>query len=349
MPAFRTQTGCSSPKIPHIPNLSTLVCQEENMIISQACELFDLYMASGNYSDTTRVMYRWALRLLISYLKDPQLQAIKPEHLDRFWAYLRHEYVPTRMNGKTHPLSGRSLENIWTAQRSFFSWCIKSGKLKKRPDLLVDQPKYAERIIQPFTPEEVNLLIKHAQRTRPANTDRRSSFTMPRSTAKRDTAIIMLLADTGMRVSECARLRLADFDIPGSTVTVQPFGTGRKTRQHTQSLSKSTNLALMEYKLQRGDLDPDSPFFITIQGNPMNKDSIRGVLSEIGRSAGIPNVHPHRFRHFFLSMRAADGAGEFVLTEELGLTTTKTARHYVHLEKMKRNRPPLIMDRVLKS
>lgn len=321
------------------------------MNISQACELFDLYMASGNYSDTTRVMYRWALRLLSTHLNDPQLQAIKPQDLDRFWAYLRHEYTPTRMNGKTHPLSGRSLENIWTAQRSFFSWCIKSGKLKKRPDLLIEQPKYAERIIQPFTPEEVNRLIKHAQRTRPANTDKRSSFTMPRSTAKRDTAIIMLLADTGMRVSECARLRLVDIDIAAATVTVQPHGTGRKTRQHTQSLSKSTLLAIMEYKLhreERGSMDQDDPLFVTIQGNPMNKDSIRGVLNEIGRAAGIPNVHPHRFRHFFLSMRAADGAGEFVLTEELGLSTTKTARHYVHLEKMKRNRPPSIMDRVIK-
>jgi len=48
-------------------------------------------------------------------------------------------------------------------------------------------------------------------------------------------------------------------------------------------------------------------------------------------------------------MRAADGAGEFVLTEELGLSTTKTARHYVHLEKMKRNRPPAIMDKILRS
>jgi integrase len=321
------------------------------MNLLPAIEAFDFSLSSGNYSDQTRAVYQWALRLLAAHLGDVRISETKPADLDRFWSYIRHDYVPTRMNGKTDPLAGRSLENIWTAERSFFGWLLKTGKIKKRPDLNIAQPAYSERVIQPFTAEEVVKLIKAAARTKPAETTRRKTFTMPRQTAKRDTAIIMLLADTGMRVSECARLNWGDFDLRNGTVTIRAFGTGRKTKEHSQLISRSTRLAIHEYKIWREEREnlsimPYDLLFVTLKGNPMNKDSIRGVLAEIGRSAGVLNAHPHRFRHFYMSTRAADGAGEYVLINELGLSTTKTARHYVNLERMKKVPKPMIMDRL---
>jgi hypothetical protein len=40
----------------------------------------------------------------------------------RFLDYLRHEYVPTRWNGNTKPLSPSSIRNYWVGLRSFWNW-----------------------------------------------------------------------------------------------------------------------------------------------------------------------------------------------------------------------------------
>lgn len=324
------------------------------MDLKRTIDTFLLYMSANGYSRSTQTLYTWALGLLCNRLENPELKDIKPDHMDHFWAWLRNDYVPNRTNKKTDPLSGRSLENIWTAERSFFRWCEESGKLRKRPDLHIKRPEYAERVIEPLSEDEVNRLIEASKRTRIANTKTRTPFTSPRATAKRDTAIIMVLADTGMRVSECARLVRSDIDFNLSTITVQAWGTGRKTKYRVLDIGKNTRLALAEYLNWREEkedttIEQDSLIFRTLRGNPMDKDSIRQVLEEIGKSAGIPNVHPHRFRHFYASEMAADDMAEFNLMENLGQTTNKMARRYVHLNRIRRKKKTSIVDKIRKK
>lgn len=324
------------------------------MNLSQALQTWYLWLSANGYSQTTITMYRWALALLESRLGDPLLRQIRPEDMDSFWSWLRNDYQPTRASKKTDPLSGRSLENVWTAQRSFFGWCIETGKLKRRPDEHIRRPEYAEREIQPFTEEEISRLLDAARFTRLASTTRRVPFRMARPTAARDSALIMLLADTGMRVSECARLTRADFDFNASTVTIRAFGTGRKTKERTLDIGKQTRLAVWEYILWRegregAEVEPDETLFLSLPGNSMNKDSIRQVLHEIGLSAGIPDVHPHRFRHFYTSQRAADGAGEYELLHDLGQTSSRMPRRYVHMHRVTRAKRPSPVDRIKKG
>jgi integrase/recombinase XerD len=37
-------------------------------------------------------------------------------------AYLRTEYIPTRLTGKTQPLSPKTIRNIYITLSSFFTW-----------------------------------------------------------------------------------------------------------------------------------------------------------------------------------------------------------------------------------
>jgi len=310
---------------------------------------FLLYV-SGNMSLTTRDLYSWALSRLSAHLGNPELKSIKPDDLDSFWSWLRNDYVPTRMSGNTAPLSGRSLENIWTAQRSFFKWCVDTGRLKRRPDLHIRRPEYSETEVEPFTEDEVRRMILCAERTRIARTDgKRTPFTMPRNTARRDVAIIMLLAETGIRVSECARLARGDISFDKSEVTIQPYGTGRKTKYRKLEIGKATREALWEYIAWREHrehkpLADDDVVFISMRGNPMNKDSIRQVIEEIGLAAGVENAHPHRFRHFYTSVMAAEDVGEAELREKLGQTSGKMVRRYTHLHRVKRKKRISIVD-----
>lgn len=320
-----------------------------NMDMRKAVDLFLLSISANGYSKATQDLYSWALALLINYLHNPDIRDITPALLDQFWHWVRNDYKPTRKNKSTAPLSGRSLENIWTAERSFFNWCITTAKIKKRPDEQIKKPRYAEREIMPLSELEIARLLDAAKQTRISVTEKRTPFTMTRATAKRDIALIMVLVDTGIRVSECARLTKSDINFDSSEITVQPFGSGRKTKHRILTIGKNTRLALWNYILEREEagenIQPDDILFVSKSGRSMDKDSIRHILLAIGSNAGIPNVHPHRLRHTFASEAAIEGANEYELMRDLGQSTAKMARRYVHMQNRRRNHTSII-DRI---
>ena len=317
------------------------------MLLNKAVDLFLLTIRSNGFSIETIKLYDWCLKFLVVKLDNPKLKDIKEDDLIMFWDWIRNDYKPKRNNKSLEPLAGRSLENIWAAERSFFNWAIKTGKIDSRPDIHIDRPRYAEREILPLTSEQVQDLLTAAMYTKPAKTNNRKSFQMKRPTYKRDVAIIGLLVDTGIRVSECARIRFGDFSFDELEVIIQPFGSGRKTKQRTLPFGKNTKIALLEYRFEREEkenqlLDYDDLFFISSKGNPMDRTSIRHMVIEIGRLAGIRNANPHRLRHTFASFMASQGASEFEIMKFLGQTSSKMASRYVHLHNIRNNRSSVL-------
>lgn len=302
-----------------------------SMVLSTAVEGYFMAKDADDYSKETLKIYRWALNLMTEYLKDPKVKSIKSSDLQSFYAYLRNEYVPHRTNGDTSPLKPRSIENAWTAIRSFYNWATEELGIEKRPDSTLKRPRYKPAEIQPFTEDEVKKILKACERTREAVTHDRSSFTMRRSTANRDKAIIMVLLDTGLRVSECARLRIKDINFQTSEVFIQPFGTGRKTKSRHVYLGKVTSRMVWKYIAERHDAGPEDPVFISRDDRPMDRNSIRLVLNEAGVRANVRNVHPHRFRHTFAIEYLRNGGDVFTLQRLLGHSSLEMVQHYLTL------------------
>jgi site-specific recombinase XerD len=97
--------------------------RDQSMSLSVALDGFFRTRSADGYSPNTLKMYKWALGLMERFLEtNPLVAEIKPEDLQDFFIWLRDDYKPNRTNGKTDPLTGRSLENIWTTMRSFFNW-----------------------------------------------------------------------------------------------------------------------------------------------------------------------------------------------------------------------------------
>lgn len=112
------------------------------MELHKAIEGFLIARTADGYSPETLKMYRWALELISTQLGEMEVGAIRASDLERFWNWVRTDYRPTRMSGDTSPLTGRSLENIWTASRSFFNWAVDTFDLTERPDLKIRRPRY---------------------------------------------------------------------------------------------------------------------------------------------------------------------------------------------------------------
>ena len=96
--------------------------------------------------------------------------------------------------------------------RSFFNWANKEMGIE-RPDDDIPMPVSETKTIIPYSENDVNSLIKGCDFTNESNSIKRKSFRMRRNTRYRDKAIILLLLDTGLRVSECTRLRIGDIDL----------------------------------------------------------------------------------------------------------------------------------------
>ena len=111
------------------------------------------------------------------------------------------------------PLSSATVGNYDKYLRTFFNWLVKTERLHSSPMEKIDSPIVRSHQIQPFSKDEQKILINAAARSR-----------HPR----RDTAIALLLLDTGMRASELCGLTLDDIDLQRNRCTV--LGKGNKRR-----------------------------------------------------------------------------------------------------------------------
>jgi site-specific recombinase XerD len=113
---------------------------------------------------------------------------------------------------------------------------------------------------------------------------------------RRDEALIRLLLDCGVRISEACGLRVDDMDLDQGMAIV--LGKGRKRR--AAYFSARTTRALDRYIRMRAQhrwahLDA---LFLTQRG-ALSADGARDRVRYRGELAGIQDVHPHQFRHTF--------------------------------------------------
>jgi integrase/recombinase XerD len=293
---------------------------------------FLLSLRARGYAPATIELYRYVLDTLADYLDDPEVNKIGQTDLERYFVYLRDEYKPTRTNGDTSPLSGSSLQNHWKGIRAFFAWALDELRLKKRPDLRLKLPKNNPKVIRPLSQDEVKSLLIAAERTKEANPGNRRSYTMRRPTADRDFAILFTLLDTGVRVGELARLTVGDVNLDTGEVNVEPYGeSNRKTKGRVVFVGKSALRAIWRYLANRDNPEAGEPLVVTRNGQPMNRNSIRLLLVDMGKRAGVANVHPHRFRHTFAIEFLRNDGDVFSLQRLLGHADLETVKIYLEL------------------
>lgn len=301
----------------------------KDLFLSIAIEGFLIARKADGYSPSTIAQYKWGLNRFLLQTGDRAVTDYSITDFRAFMAWLRTDYKPNRSSGNTSPLSDGSLFNAWKAIRAFYLWLHDEYQIP-RPDLEWKRPQFEYPEIVPFTEEEVRHLLSAAEFTASAQTNGRKSFKMRRPTAKRDRALILLLLDSGVRVSECARLKMSDVNLEVGEIHVQPFRSSRKSKPRTIPIGAKTIKSLWIYQALQKRVNDDF-IFLTKDGKKMDKDSIRLVLHEIGDRAGVVNVHPHRFRHTFAIQYLRNGGDIFTLKKILGHSTLKMVEKYLSI------------------
>jgi site-specific recombinase XerD len=172
--------------------------------------------------------------------------------------------------------------------------------------------------------------------------------------AQRDRILLMLLYNTGARVSELAGLRIQDVSLE-SRMSVHIRGKGRKNR--SVPLWRQT-VKLLRAWLRQLDGSPDSPLLPNARGNPMTRSGIAQRLKvAVKRAAskhstlGSARISPHTIRHTTAMHLLQSGVDLSVIAMWLGHESTQTTHQYLDadLESKKRALACLEPPRVRRS
>lgn len=300
-----------------------------DLLLSKAINEFIHAREADGYSPSTMIQYRWGLELLLICINDKPVHTITLANLRTYMAWLQTTYIPKRPGGDESPLSGGSLFAAWKSVRALFLWLASEYKIE-RIDLDWKRPSFEYPEIIPFTQYEVARLLEGAEFTREAQTVNRQPFRMHRSTSTRDKALILLLLDTGLRVSEAARLRRQDINLEIGDLHVQPYRSSRKSKPRTVPMGIKTVKAIFKYLNSRNPKNVKNDLVFQTHGyKPMNKDSIRQVIAAIAERVDVADAHPHRFRHTFAIQFLRNGGDIFTLQRLLGHTSLKMTQVYL--------------------
>lgn len=296
-----------------------------------------LLVFSSTFSSSTERIYRVHLRQLEEYLKSRQVYDIDhlaSQHFVDFFHYLKYDYKPRRLSGDQSPYAPASLANAWCAIRMLDKFLVDEFHLQPMTTK-IKKPTWKPPQIEPLSKEEIEKILAAAAYTTQASTKDRKSFKMKRPTGIRDTCLVLILLDTGLRAGEVARLTLSDYNDTTGELRIKPFGSGRKTKPRTVYLGKTARRATWRYLAERKkdeNLRPEDPFFTTGDDKPLTMNAIRLITRRLGERAGVANVHPHRFRHTFAIEFLRNGGNMYVLSEKLlGHSDLKITRRYLAL------------------
>jgi site-specific recombinase XerD len=139
-------------------------------------------------------------------------------------------------------------------------------------------------------------------------------------------AVVEILLQTGIRISELANLRLEDVDT--DKLIIQPF---ESHPQREVPLNKAAQTALAEYLKSRPKARAKN-VFITKTGQPFLIRNVRTAIDRYFKLCGIKNAKVNDLRHTFISHQLEAGTPLTLISKLVGhkrLTTTEKYLNFI--------------------
>jgi site-specific recombinase XerD len=152
---------------------------------------------------------------------------------------------------------------------------------------------------------------------------------------RRDRALLALMIQTGVRVSELVGLRVCDVHL-GTGHHIRVLGKGRKKR--ATPLTGEIVAVLRQWLTERGGA-PQDPLFPTRQGRPLSRYTVGLLVSKHANTAAADcpsltakRVTPHVLRHTTAMLWRAKGVDIATIALLLGHESTQTTHIYEHAD-----------------
>jgi site-specific recombinase XerD len=256
-------------------------------------------LRARNRSPKTISSYLEAVRLLAQHAGGRDLLSLRQSDIEAFLADQLDHHRPT-----TAAVRFRSLQQ-------FYRWAVDEELIERSP---------MAALRPPAIPEEPVAVLDEATLGRLLRSMNGRTFD-----DRRDTAIVRLFLDTGMRSSELASLSVADIDLDQDVAVV--LGKGRRPR--ACPFGDKTGQALERYLRERSKhrLARGPALWLGARG-VMTDNGIRQMLRRRAKQSGLDHLHPHMFRHTFAHRWLSEGGQEQDLMRLAGWRSREMLARY---------------------
>lgn len=242
--------------------------------ISDLSDSYDQFVFSrsiGNCAKGTIRFYHGKKNVIIPWFTDhgyTDLSDLTPNDIRQFLSDYRAD----------HTDSGTF--KIFAVFRTFLNWYWDEYDLQIRNP--ITKIKIARKECEPkagITMQEIEDMLKAAAST---------------EFAERDKAIILILADTGIRKTGFCSLRFRDVDLEKGEIKVF----GKNQHWSTKQLGTNARKAMRKYVNMIEGYKPDDLIWLARDGEPLTQSGVREVLRRLQH--GSENSHEfHAFRRFY--------------------------------------------------
>lgn len=272
--------------------------------LSKAHKDFLKFLGNEGRSTSTLIAYEKDIEQLTEYLFKQGVNLvgeIELPHLQSFMKTLAEQgMTPKTISRKTN------------STKTFFRFLQEEGHVEENVSELLRHPR-----VEPKAPRILSKLEYRALRDA-ARTDTRTF------------AIIEVLLQTGIRISELANIQLQHIKIDEATGTGTLFIPEMESHnERIVPLNKAAVSAIKLYLDVRPEIEENDHLFITKTGNPMLIRNIRATIDRFFKNAGIEAAKVNDLRHTFLAHHIKSGVSISYLSKIVGHKRVSTTEKYL--------------------
>lgn len=304
-----------------LPPITLIPCQSQGTVApsrtteTQPTDLrwmvAEEFLKARSLSPSSKRTYEQELKRFLAWTDQP-LRVVNHRTIAHYKAYLSQEFTYTDAHGNPQRLSKATINKALATVKSFFRWLHTTEQIERNPTQGVSLEKLPLGEAQDLSAEQAaalwQVLVQRGE------------------TQGRDLALIAVLSH-GLRASEVCGLNVGDYD--GVRVYVREAkddSTG--TVPLCREAREQVDAYLQWRQEQEGTLAQEDPLFLSAsrnnQGNRLTYSGLHNIVKGWGAAAGIPDLHPHQFRHSYatgLLLQGLDSLSAKTLTRHRSLAS----------------------------
>ncbi len=271
---------------------------------------YEQHLENDGKAEATIVAYTKDVEQLAKYVKKQgktEVAAINYEEVKQFKELL-----------KKRRYTNKSISRKINSIKSFFRYLKNESEVDSNPAEEISHPKIEQK-----PPRYLSKLEYRALRDA-CRGDARIA------------AIVELLLQTGMRISELANLRMEDVDLEREVIFIRP----QKSREGRKvPLNKAAKEALMDYLKVRPKAKEDT-IFLTKTCRPFLVRNIRSAINRYFGLAGIKDATVNDLRNTFIVEQLKAGTPLVYVSQLVGHKRITTTEKYLDLVEDKNEMAP---------
>jgi len=269
--------------------------------LKDAQQQYTTFLVSAGKANATVIAYTKDVEQLVEFVQKKgkfEIAAVSTEDIREFKSLLKKQRY-------TDKSISRKINSI----KSFFRYLISQNIITENVAVSVTHPKIVEK---------------------PPGVLSKVEYRALRDACKGDiriAAIVEVLLQTGMRISELANLKVQDIDLERNVIHITPNNSlaGRKI-----PLNKAAKDALLKY-LQVRPRAREKTIFLTKTCRPFLVRNIRTTIDRYFRLAGIRHAKINDLRNTFIVEQLRNGTPLVYVSQLVGHKRITTTEKYIQL------------------